>query len=103
MVDTWLAADCGDWSYLAAAGWRGTSSGMTTLARWAACRLLLGRWYGVVVLYGVELSCATVLMFHSNRLLFELSLRGVVRSFWPVVASLCLLWCPVWALFLFLI
>ena len=46
-------------------------------------------------LYGVELSCATVLMFHSNRLLFELSLRGVVRLFWPVVASLCLLWCLV--------
>jgi len=57
----------------------------------------------VVVLYGVELSYAAVLMSHSNRLLFELSLRGVVRSFWPVVASLCLLWCPVWALFLFLI
>ena len=54
-------------------------------------------------LYGVELSCATVLISYSNRLLFELSLRGVVRSFWPVVASLCLLWCPVWALFLFLI
>ena len=46
-------------------------------------------------LYGVELSCATVLISYSNRLLFELSLRGVVRLFWPVVASLCLLWCLV--------
>ena len=85
----------GEGSCMAAAGWRGTSSGTTALARWAACRLLLGWWCGVVVLYGVELSCATVLISYSNRLLFELSLRGVARLFWPVVTSLCLLWCLV--------
>jgi hypothetical protein len=57
-VAIWLAADCGGQFYVAAAGWCGTSSGMTALARWAASQLFLGLWWrGVVVLYGVELSC----------------------------------------------
>ena len=76
MVATWLAADCGGQLCMAAAGRRRTSSGMTALARWAASRLFLGLWWrGVVVLYGVELSCTTVLMSQSNWLLFESSLE----------------------------
>jgi hypothetical protein len=90
VVATWLAADCGGQFCIAVAGWRGTSSGTTALARRAACRLLLGSggtawWF---VFYRVELSCATVLTSQSNRLLFESSSRGVVRSCWPVVVLL---------------
>jgi len=42
----------------------------------------------VVILYGVELSYATVLMSQSNLLLVESSSRGVVRLCWLVVMSL---------------
>lgn len=42
----------------------------------------------MVILYGVELSYATVLMSQSNLLLVESSSRGVVRLCWLVVMSL---------------
>ena len=80
MVATWFTVDCGSKLSVVAASWRGTSSRMTVLARWAAHRLLLGSggaaWWFCVV----ELSCATVLVSHSNRLLFESSSRGVIWS-----------------------
>ena len=90
MVVTWLAADCG--GQFCMAGRCRTLSGTTALARWATCRLLLGLWCRGVAssCFCMEssLSCATVLMSQSNRLLFEWSLRGVVWSCWPVMVSL---------------
>jgi hypothetical protein len=50
-VATWVAADCGDQSCMAAASWRRTSSGTTTLVMRATCWLYPGLWW-----FGME-SC----------------------------------------------
>jgi hypothetical protein len=69
VVATWLAADCGGQFCMAAVGWRGTCRGQRRSRGGLPVAFFLGSggtawWF---VLYGVELSCATVLMLQSNR------------------------------------
>ena len=66
------------WPVLHGSGWLVTASGMM-----AACEvgcLSASSWvvvvWGMVIFYRVELSYATVLMFQSNRLSFELSFKS---------------------------